>query len=174
MAVTENIVTSNFNVHSAKQFLESFSEENGNEYFMFAGKHTPYTDDNVVATPTNSVQNSYIDVYDNMIFAKKIQSTDTAHVILKNLWVSGTVYDVYDHEDADLDIKQFYVMVEEASEYRVHKCLFNNNGAVSTASPTVDILPVQTSDGYLWKYITKNRGLVLHQMCQLLYHLSQK
>jgi hypothetical protein len=153
MAVTQNIVTSNFNVHSAKQFLESFSEENGNEYFMFAGKHTPYTDDNVIATPTNSVQNSYIDVYDNMIFAKKIQSTDTAHVIPKNLWVTGTVYDAYDHEDADLSTKQFYVMVEEASDYRVHKCLFNNNGANSTASPTVDILPVQTSDGYLWKYM---------------------
>jgi len=153
MAVTKNIVTSNFNVHSAKQFLESFSEESGNEYFMFAGKHTPYPDENVTTTPTNSVQNSYLDIYNNMIFAKKIQSTDTAHVIPKNLWVSGTVYDAYDHEDADLATKQFYIMVDSGTNYNVFKCLFNNKGAASIETPIITNRPHQTSDKYLWKYM---------------------
>jgi hypothetical protein len=45
----------------------------------------------------------------------------------------------------------FYVMTED---YNVYKCLDNNNNAQSTIKPLgTDVTPIETSDGYRWKYM---------------------
>ena len=50
-----------------------------------------------------------------------------------------------------MDGEAFYV-VTDANE--VFKCLNNNNGAPSTVKPSGNVLaPLQTSDGYTWKYM---------------------
>jgi hypothetical protein len=159
MAVTQNLVTTNFNVHSAKQFVESFSEISRNEYFVYAGKHTPYPNsDSSITTPNNSVQATHLDVYDNMIFAKRVSPSDVTHMIIKNLWVSGTVYSEYSHLDGDLSTKSFYAVVDDTSEYNVWKCLFNNFDSPATIAParvgsTADLNPQKTGDDYIWKYM---------------------
>jgi hypothetical protein len=154
MAVTQNLVTSNFNVHSAAQFIESFSEQSNTQYFVYAGNHLPYANnDGSITTPTNSVQATHIDAYNNMIFAKKINPTDVVHVVPKYKWVSGSTYAEYSHNDATLFDKQFFVMVDDTSEYNVYKCLYNNANAASTVSPYRDLLPIVTGDGYIWKYM---------------------
>ena len=56
---------------------------------------------------------------------------------------------------------QFYNQFYVRNTYdQVYKCLFNNNGAMSTQMPQINLggsLPsnpwIQTSDGYLWKYM---------------------
>lgn len=160
MAVTQKLVTSNFNVHSAISFINSFAN---NDYFVFAGKHTPYANsDSIIETPTNSVKNKEIDIYNDMIFAKRVSSADVAHVIPKYVWTSNTYYNMYDHEDPTLLDKMFYTVVDDDTEYNVYKCLFNNSNASITTRSTVapsrvgtsaDLNPIETGDGYVWKYM---------------------
>ncbi len=135
MAVTQKLVTTNFNVESAASFVSSFAN---NDYFVFAGKHTPYPgSDAILTTPNNSVKSTNLDVYDNMIFAKRISSGDVAHVIPKYLWTANTFYHKYDHRDGDLYTKPFYTVVDEGTEYNVYKCLFNNSNTTVNTNSTV-------------------------------------
>ena len=156
MSVTQKLVTTNFNVESAASFVGSFAN---NDYFVFAGKHTPYPgSDAVLTTPNNSIKSTNIDVYNDMIFAKRISSSDVAHVIPKYLWSSGTYYDKYDHTDGDLDTKKFYTVVDAGTEFNVFKCLFNaSNSTVqvsSTDAPSIKSEePYPTGDEYIWKYM---------------------
>ena len=156
MAVTQKLVTTNFNVESAASFVSSFAN---NDYFVFAGKHTPYPgSDAILTTPNNSVKSTNLDVYDNMIFAKRISSSDVVHVVPKYLWSSNTFYYKYDHTDGDLYTKRFYTVVDDSTEYNVYKCLFNNSNTTvnvnSTVAPSVKTVdPIVTGDGYIWKYL---------------------
>lgn len=156
MSVTQKLVTTNFNVESATSFVSSFAN---NDYFVFAGKHTPYPgSDANLTTPNNSVKSINLDVYDNMIFAKRISTSDVVQVVPKHLWSSNTFYYKYDHRDGDLYNKKFYTVVDDTTEYNVYKCLFNaSNTSVlvnSTVAPSVKTTdPIYTGDGYIWKYL---------------------
>lgn len=156
MSVTQKLVTTNFNVESAASFVSSFDN---NDYFVFAGKHTPYSgSDAILTTPNNSIKSTNIDVYDNMIFAKRISSSDVVHVVPKHLWSSNTFYYKYDHTDGDLYDKKFYTVVDDSTEYNVYKCLFNASNTTvnvnSTVAPSVKTVdPIVTGDGYIWKYM---------------------
>jgi len=153
MATTQKLVTSNFNVHSAASFVNTFANT---DYFIFAGKHTPYPiSDSTITVPNNSVKSSHIDVYDNMIFAKRVQQSDVVHMIPKYTWTANTFYSQYDHRDGDLLTKQFFVMVDDDTEYNVWKCLHNGSNTTtttySTISPTrdgssADLNPLETGD----------------------------
>ena len=156
MAVTQKLVTTNFNVESAASFVSSFAD---NDYFVFAGKHTPYPgSDSILTTPDNSVKSTSLDVYDNMIFAKRLTSSDIVHVIPKYLWSANTFYHKYDHTDGDLYTKPFYTVVDNSTEYNVYKCLFNNSNTTiinnSTDAPSGKLaVPFPTGDEYIWKYM---------------------
>ena len=149
------IVSKAFNVHNARQFIESLTEPASDNYYLTFGKHTQYANsDTVVPTPLDSQSAGLFDIYNDMIFGKKINGQDTAHVINKNLWTSGTVYDMFDDNDNQLYIKNFYVAVLSGAVYNVYKCLFNNNGGISTASPSViSTTPSTYVDGYVWQYL---------------------
>jgi hypothetical protein len=156
MSVTQKLVTTNFNVESAASFVDSFAN---NDYFIFASKHTPYPgSDAIITTPNNSIKSTNFDVYDNMIFAKRISSSDVVHVVNRYLWSSNTFYHKYDHTDGGLYDKAFYTVVDESTEYNVYKCLFNAsnttvnvNSTVAPSTKTID--PIVTGDGYIWKYM---------------------
>lgn len=160
MATTQKIVTSNFNVHSAASFVDTFIDQ---DYFIFAGKHTPYTDsDTTIPVPNNSVKTTHLDIYDNMIFAKRITGNDVIHMIPKYIWTANTYYTQYDHRDGDLLNKQFYTVVDDDTEYNVYKCLHNGSNtsyknytsiAPSRVGSTADLNPMETGDGYIWKYM---------------------
>lgn len=160
MATTQKLVTTNFNVHSAATFVDTFANT---DYFIFAGKHTPYAASDVtIEVPNNSVKSTHIDVYDNMIFAKRVSQADVVHVIPKYTWTANTAYTQYDHRDGDLFTKQFFVMVDDDTEYNVWKCLHNASNTSATVRSTIapsrngssaDLFPLETGDGYLWKYM---------------------
>jgi hypothetical protein len=156
MSVTQKLVTTNFNVETAANFVSSFAN---NDYFVFAGMHTPYPgSDANLTTPNNSIKSTNLEVYDNMIFAKRISSSDAAHVIPKHLWSSNTFYYKYDHTDGDLYTKKFYTVVDNSTEFNVYKCLFNNSNTTistpSTVAPSIKTIdPIVTGDGYIWKYM---------------------
>jgi hypothetical protein len=167
MAVTQKLITSSFNVAAAANFMNSFAN---NDYFVYAARHIPYANsDTIIPVPNNSIRDTDTNVYDNMIFAKRISSGDVVHMAKKNLWESNTHYAMYDHLDGDLENKNFFITVDDDTEYNVWKCLFNKStdtiNVNSTVAPSrvgsaADLNPVETGDGYVWKYmytITKSQ-----------------
>ena len=156
MSVTQKLVTTNFNVESATNFVDSFAN---NDFFIFAGKHTPYPgSDTNLTTPDNSLKSSNLDVYNDMIFAKRVTSSDVVHSISKYLWASNTFFHKYDHTDGDLYNKNFYTVVDDSTEFNVYKCLFNASNSSVTVNSTVSPYGKNTTatphgDEYIWKYM---------------------
>jgi hypothetical protein len=73
------------------------------------------------------------------------------NVIKRIDWATQTVYAEYDHEDADLLTKNFYVINRD---FDVYKCIDNFGGSASTVEPSGKSLNIfKTSDGYKWKYL---------------------
>jgi len=160
------IVTNKFRIHNAKQFVEAFDEvsfTSGNavtdasgllntNMYLFIGKVTPWADDTVPPTPTDSVSNTVYNHWRDMIAAKKIGSTDVSHVAPRYNWTSGSNYFAYTHANNALFDQQFYVITDD---YNVYKCLANNNsGGTSTTKPTgTGTTIVSTADSYKWKFM---------------------
>ena len=153
------LVTSNFNVHNAKQFVESVTESANNIYYVMIGNHIPFPEgDGTAPTGNNSPEDSFYQVYRDGIYGKKINSTDIKHMINNNLWANGTIYTQYEHDNGALRDQKFYAHVKEANgTYSVFKCLYNNKGAASTDEPSAletsadDDVYITTTDKYQWK-----------------------
>jgi len=157
--MTQQLIPNTYRYNSAQNFVDSFSQTgaNGNYYYVFAGNHQPYAN-NTIPIIYDDVNNTYVDVYKNMIFGKQAQTTDVSLVIKKYIWTSSTVYAMYDDQDINLSSEIFYVYVFGGSYYHVFKCLNNNNGAPSTVQPDFlaigsDGVYISPSDGYTWKYM---------------------
>jgi len=175
------IITNKFRLNNAEQFSESFSESANNVYYLGIGRpqafgtltradsRTDYegTDSNPI-TPGDTVVREFY-TYDDLIAAKRVQSTDTSFVIPRRNWTSGTVYDIYRHDYGEFQTGStstrvtsnsgattlfdatFYVLT---SARNVYKCLDNNGGATSTDEPTgTSTSVITTSDDYKWKYM---------------------
>jgi hypothetical protein len=151
------LVSNKFKQHLANQFIESIDEPANNIYYVLASKHTPYANDDVIPTPSDTLAETTINIHQEAIFGKKIQAADVKLTVPKYEWTYGTVYSQYDHEDADLFSKSFYTVVDGGSTYYVYKVLDNNRGASSTVQPTNTSESacnfITTADGYVWKLL---------------------
>ena len=175
------IITNKFRLHNASNFVESFSESSPNLYYLAIGRPQAFATstagdsrtqfegtDAAPLTPVDSVSDEFY-VFDDVIAAKKIASTDVSRVVPRRNWTTGTVYDYYRHDygqyikgsssslvTADSGATQlfdatFYVL---SSDNNVYKVLDNNGGAASTVEPTGTSTSVlSTGDGYKWKYM---------------------
>ncbi len=155
MAETQKLVTKQFSVDNAGNFIMTVDDSSA-AYYMFAAKHTPYTpNDAIIELPQDSVQGTTYSIYDDMLFGKKINSSDASLMIPRHDWETGTVYEMYDHEDGLLYTKNFFCCVNAGSQYHIYKCLDNAGGANSTIEPTgTDTTPIYSpADGYTWKYM---------------------
>src|SRR5210317_273483 len=175
------IITNKFRIHNQEQFVESFSEASPNVYYMGIGRpqawatstrgdsRTQYEGtDASPLTPVDSVSQEY-HVFDDLLAAKRVTSSDVSIVIPRRNWTTGTVYDYYRHDYGHyvtgstssvvtsdsgataLYDATFYVLTDDNN---VYKCLDNNSGANSTVEPTGTSTSVlSTADGYKWKYM---------------------
>lgn len=140
------IVTNNFKIRNAINFANALS--NSSAYFITIGKVDDWGTDSL--TPTNTLQ-TYRSLWDNMIGGKIVDSTRVSLVIPRNKWTMNTIYSMYDDNDEELYNKNFFVMT---SERNVYKCLNNNKEGPSTIEPTgTGTTSIETSDGYIWKYM---------------------
>ena len=152
------LVTTNFNSHNAKQFVESITESANSLYYVFLGKHTEF-EGGTTPTQNNSPESSFYQPYRDMIYGKRVTVSDAKHMIDSNPWTEGTIYAQYDHTDGDLKDKKFYVHTQETDggDYAIFKCLGNNKGAPSTDKPVLsetsadDAVYITTTDKYQWK-----------------------
>ena len=163
------IITSKFRFHNAEQFKESFSEAAPTNYYMFIGRQGEFasgTTGGSDAVPPTPVDNRTAESkhWDDMLAAKKIDSTGVAHAIpRRDLDTSGnTTYDMYrpDYSASkaansgatNLYDSTFYFVT---TAYRVYKVLENNGNTAFTggAEPTSTAAAPFTFGGYTLKYM---------------------
>lgn len=140
-------ITPYFRVTSAIAFVESITTSN---YYIGLSRIAEWDSPASDVAPPDIVlsQQYYHEIKRSCFGIKKIKTNDVCLGIKRYDWTTATVYVQYDDEDIILNTKQFYVMT---SEYKVFKCLFNNNGGQSTVMPTEAVQA--TGDGYIWKYM---------------------
>jgi|TARA_B100000035_G_scaffold119710_2_gene101540 hypothetical protein len=165
------IITDQIRVLNASNFVSGISTTD-NSYYVFIG--LPNATD--VASDWNTNTPSPIDnfdehdkIYDTLISAKKINSSDVLRVIRKNNWTSGSIYEMYRHDysidnlspntsSTSLYNSNYYII---NSDFRVYECIYNGaapsnsgKGIISLQEPVhTDLQPRLESDGYIWKYL---------------------
>ena len=140
-------------------------EDSRNSYYCFIGKPDPWInantgldDETAIPESNTSITQTEQQIYQNLVYAKKLTNTDVEFMTVRHNWVSNTIYAKYDNNDSDLYSKNFYVITDSND---VYKCLYNGyspltpNGVPSTVKPSVKITSgnFQTSDSYIWKYM---------------------
>jgi hypothetical protein len=94
------------------------------------------------------------------LFGKKIRNADIHFCIPYYPWQVGQTYTQYD-DSLNLQGQNFYAVVgptqNDTGDYRVYKCLNNNNGATVSNPPNYNATTTnqiyKTADGYVWKYM---------------------
>ena len=147
---------------------------NAQTIYTFLAKVEPWVDDNNIPEPTTD-QKYIKQVFKNTFVAKLVKTSDISPIIPRFDWVSGTMYDYY-RDDVDMTslnengdlVYNFYI---KNRFDQVFKCLWNNNGDVSTVEPYFEPGSYNTNnifigtDGYKWKYIyTVDLGLKVRFM----------
>lgn len=138
--------------------------------YCFLSKVDPWTDDNDPPQPTGDTY--YLkQVFKNMFAAKLIKTGDISPVIQRINWSTGAVYayfnDVVDMTEKDANGKLVHEYYVKNKYDQVFKCLWNNNGGVSTNEPYFEPGSYGTNgiyqgpnDQYKWKYMyTIDTGL---------------
>ena len=104
------IITNKFRINNAEQFSESFSETASQVYYLGIGRPQPFgtltradgrTDyegtDAAPNTPADSMGREFY-TFDDLVAAKRVQSSDVSFVIPRRNWIAGVVYDTYSHD----------------------------------------------------------------------------
>lgn len=135
-------------------------QANTSHYYAFAANPVAYP--GTVPSLTNDDYSTNFTFDWQMLFGKKINSSDMSSVISKKNWSSNTVYDRYDNtSNTVISNNNFYVIsspVTTGGSYHVYKCIDNANNAASTVDPGTIGTPTQvstfkTNDGYKWRYL---------------------
>lgn len=167
------IKTDKLRISNAKQFVAGVTTTT-NSYYTFLGLLNPTaykTDWNQspeIPKDNFSQENDY---WDTMIALKKIMPSDVRLVVKKNVWSTGTTYDMYRHDISvnktskpsgatSLYNANYYVLNED---YKLYICLNNGtspeypDGRPSLDQPTFEDLEPSVAgssgDGYVWKYL---------------------
>jgi len=146
------LITNNFKIHIAEQIVESLSEIDPTNMYLFIGKTDEWDNEENPPGPTQSIANTHFKYWDDMLSAKKIKPGDVKHIIPRIEWSFSSDYFAYTHDVNDMFDKNFYVVTDDNN---VYKCLQNNlSNGFSTVKPTgTGLNVIETSDGYKWKYM---------------------
>lgn len=152
--MSNNIFTNHFHTHVSKLFWNCIANNANTDYYMFAARNLDFPNDDVPPSPLTSYRAEHTEIHEEIVFGKKISSSDVTFMIGNNLWESGTAYAQYDDQDETLHSKNFFAIVYLSDEYLIYKCLKNNGGSASTVKPTQKITTsFVLSDGYEWKFM---------------------
>lgn len=144
------LVTNKLRIHLADSFRKTISTGEDN-FYVFYSRINQWPSESAPPTPVDTVQFTNYDVWRGMLGFKKISNNDVSFAITRYNWTTNTVYTEYNNLDSTLASKPYYVYT---SNNNVYKCLYNNNGALSTEVPTGQSTSViTTSDGYKWKFM---------------------
>lgn len=148
------IITVQDKINNAKNFINNISS--ANTYLAYGRAttweptiETPTANDTVIPLAVDSIL-AKKQLRQNLLSLKKIDASNVILGIRRINYTPSTVYSQYSSYDNDLFNKDFYVYTTDKN---VYKCLYNNQGALSTDMPTGTSSIIVTSDGYIWRYM---------------------
>jgi len=147
------VLTSKLKSDTTRMF---YSDIQSNDFYVFVSSVTQGTD-RLSASNSQGSKNNFLE---NTVFGKKVLGSDTKFMIKYNPWQKDQTYIQYDDQE-DMTDKKFYSVVgptnNDTGDYRVFKCLFNNNDSKSTAPPNwnpyTEGQVYRTADKYVWKFM---------------------
>lgn len=171
------LVTDQFRILNASNFIESFDNPN-NSYYIFVGLPNPTkvgfgrdANWNIQdISPTDNLSYRY-HAADTMMYGKKVTGSNIRRVIRRIDWTSGSRYEMYRSDyslsnpspvtqSARLYDANYYVMNRD---YRVYICIDNGSSGINTIGNASQDEPLftdlepsragESGDGYLWKYL---------------------
>jgi hypothetical protein len=136
-----------------------YDDLQANDYYVFVSSVTRPNEERINVSNTIASKNIFLD---NVIFGKKILNSDCQFMIKYYPWQEGQSFAQYD-DSTDLEGQRFYAVVgpniNDTGDYRVYKCLYNNNGGVVSNAPNFNATTTdqtyRTADKYIWKYMYK-------------------
>ena len=143
------ILTKNFNSDTTRTFINSLDTD---EYYLFVSSINEFDPSDALFSKNEFLEKT--------LFGKRVDRGDIHYMIKYYPWQVGAVYTEYD-DQVDLSNTNFYAVVgpndNDTGDYRVYKCLRNNNGAEVSNPPnysdTTEGQIYETADGYVWKYM---------------------
>ena len=134
-----------------------FDDIQNNDYYVFVSSVASQALTRINAVNSQYSKNQFLE---NVLFGKKIFNSDVKFMIKYHPWQKDQIYVQYDDKE-NLEDQRFYTVVgpnnNDSGDYRVFKCLSNNNGSPSTTPPNFNPVTVnqiyRTADGYVWKYM---------------------
>ena len=147
------VLTSKLKSDTTRMF---YSDIQSNDFYVFVSSVTQGTN----RISASNSQGSKTQFLENTVFGKKVLGTDTKFMIKYHPWQKDQTYIQYD-DQIDMTDKKFYAVVgptnNDTGDYRVFKCLFNNNDSTSTAPPNwnpyTEGQVYRTADKYVWKFM---------------------
>ena len=147
------VLTSKLKSDTTRMFYADIQD---NDFYVFVSSVTQGSD-RVSATNSQGSKNQFLE---NTVFGKKVLGTDTKFMIKYHPWQKDQTYVQYDDQE-DMTDKKFYAVVgptnNDTGDYRIFKCLFNNNDSPSTAPPNWNPFTegqiYRTADKYVWKFM---------------------
>ena len=119
--------------------------------YLGIGKQVEWDDPAVPPVPDMTPAGLDSD-FDEMTALLQVGADNIRLGIRRNGWTNGQVYSQYDPTQVQTSYANpIYVLVDDTV---IYLCLDNNNGAPSTESPSgIGQAPIETADGYIWRYI---------------------
>ena len=94
------IVRNNFRIYNARKFIESLNAVNSvytNSLYIGVARPQTWNVDGTPDAPGNNIKDELTDWAD-LMFMKRIYSSNICHAIPKRIWAANTLYDVYRHD----------------------------------------------------------------------------
>lgn len=134
-----------------------YGDVQNNDYYVFVSSIASDPLTRINAVNSQYSKNQFLE---NTLFGKKVFNSDAKFMIKYYPWQKDQIYVQYDDRE-NLQDQRFYAVVgptnNDSGDYRVYKCLSNNNGMPSTTPPNFNPVTVnqiyRTADGYVWKYM---------------------
>lgn len=146
------ILTKKFDVTLVSDFIQDIKSGNTN-YYVFVGHTTPWANDSSPPAANLAISNYDHDVYDNILYGKRITNADIIELAPRYNWTNNTLYAEYNKDDSQLYSKQFFVYNSAPSIKSVFKVIQAGTGNSVVAPAIISTSPFKTSDGYVWKYM---------------------
>jgi hypothetical protein len=144
-----------------------FNYPNPRDYYhVFLANTVEWSNEPTPDAPVDSRSNDAL-IKRNILGVKRVNPSDTCLMVRRIDWEAppvpenpdftqgvSTELGGYDRYDDAVDISGLNFYVFNSSNYRIYKCLNNNNGNFSTAEPNFsEVGPKTLSDGYTWQLI---------------------
>lgn len=127
--------------------------DSAERYYVGIGRSEAWDSSDAAPTPVNSTR----EIRNARLGIQAFKTAEqVSFVIPRYNWSSGSIYSAYDDAQSGYPTNSYYILTDENSVYMCLQQGKNTAGLAQTSSvkPTGSgVRPVETADGYIWKYL---------------------